>query len=220
VTRARGRRAEPPREIALPVLSRFAGAALQAHGDYEGIEFDGRDFAALAASDASFLGCRFERCGLDGIVFSRARFVESLLADVHAASLDASDSEWHDSILEDARIGAFGAAAATWTSVRVRGGKIDFLDLTDSRCSDVIFEACAIDVLDLGDSRLENVRFEVCTIGELNLSGARCSEVDLAGAELRLLRWSGDLRGVAIGRGQLVDLAPLLAAHVGLEVHD
>jgi hypothetical protein len=42
--------------------------------------------------------------------------------------------------------------------------------------------------------------------------------VDLSGARLRTLVGIESLRGAIIGYSQLVDLAPLLAAQLGLEV--
>jgi uncharacterized protein YjbI with pentapeptide repeats len=110
------------------------------------------------------------------------------------------------------------APGSTWTSVRVRGGKFDFLNLAGAKLTDVVFEGCVIGTLDLGDAEVRSLRCEGTTIDELDVPGARLADVDLSGATLRLVRGIGNLRGTTISAGQLVDLAPLFAEHLGLKV--
>lgn len=218
MARPRRERIEPASEITLPPLVAFVGASLEAEGDYEALDFVDRDFAGQAADDAAFLGCRMERCGLDDVSIRRGRITECHLADVHAVNLDVRDSIWRDSLVTGGRIGALTASGATWTAVRLRGGKLNFVDLSASRLTDVVFEGCVIGELDLADAHLQSVRFATCTVDELNVAGARLERVDLSGAALRMLRGIGSLRGAVVSETQLLDLAPLLAEHVGLEV--
>ena len=65
---------------------------------------------------------------------------------------------------------------------------------------------------------LRSVRFSDCSINELNVTEARLTKVDLSGARLRSLIGVDNLRGAIINRGQLLDLAPQLAAQLGVEV--
>ncbi len=223
MTRTKSGRAEPPRAIALPALTPFADASIESHGDYEAIEFVDLDFASLdlgrrPAEAVSFLRCRLERCGLDGVRMPRVRISECLLADVHAVSLVVSNSTWRDSLVRGARIGALTAAGATWTGVRVRGGKFDFVDLSGARLTDVVFDGCAIGSLDLGDAQVRAVRFDGATVDELTVTGARLSGVDLSGAILGAVRGVESLRGASVSPDQLIDLAPSFAAHLGIEV--
>ena len=62
------------------------------------------------------------------------------------------------------------------------------------------------------------VTFVDCTVDELDITGATLTAVDLSGARLRSLIGVESLRGAIIGEGQLLDLAPLLAAQLGLEI--
>jgi hypothetical protein len=55
-------------------------------------------------------------------------------------------------------------------------------------------------------------------VEELNVSEAGLSKVDLSGARLGKLIGVESLRGAIVGHQQLLDLAPLLAAQLGLEV--
>lgn len=218
MARTNGRRATPERQFSLPDLTAFDGDLLEARRDYDAIDFVDRDFTGQDASDARFLECRLERCCLDGLSMRRARVVESLLAEVHGASVDLTDSTWRDSRMSGGRLGAVTLAGATWTGIRVRGSKLGFVNLAGARLEDVVFEECDIGGLDARSAQLRSIAFVDCTIDELNVAGATLSKVDLSGARLRSLVGVESLRGAIVSHEQLLDLAPLLAAQLGLEV--
>lgn len=206
--------------IALPALERFAGTALEPRGDYEAVDFLDRDFTGQAAPGAAFRACHLGRCRLDGLSMPRSRMSECLVEDVSAVTIDLADSVWRDTLLVGGRVGALSAPGGRWSDVRVQGAKLDFVDLSGARLSDVVFEACVIGELDLGDAQARSVRFIDSHVGELNVEGAKLAGLDLAGAALQRLRGVESLRGAIVSREQLVDLAPLLAAHLGIEVRD
>ena len=93
-----------------------------------------------------------------------------------------------------------------------------YVNLAGAQLQDVVFEGCEIDSLDLRGAELEAVTFVDSRVDELNVAGATLSAVDLSGARLRTLVGVESLRGAIIGHSQLIDLAPLLAAQLGLEV--
>jgi uncharacterized protein YjbI with pentapeptide repeats len=218
--RTNARRAVQDRAVALPHLTRFEGDGLEPRRDYDAIDFVDRDFTGQDASDARFLECRLQRCCLDGLSMQRARVVESLLAEVHGASVDLSDTVWRDSAIAGSRLGAVTLAGATWTGIRLRGSKLGFVNLSGARLEDVVFEGCEIGTLDVRSAQLRSVGLVDCTIDELNVAGATLSKVDLSGARLRSLIGVESLRGAIVSQAQLHDLAPLLAAELGLEVRD
>jgi uncharacterized protein YjbI with pentapeptide repeats len=206
------------RPFELPHLTAFEDDLLEVRRDYEAIDFVDRDFTGQDASDARFLACRLLRCGLDGLSLRRVRIIESLLADIHGATVEMTDSTWRDSRLSGGRLGAAALSGATWTGVRVHGTKLGFLGLAGARLEDVIFEGCEIGGLDARSARLHSVAFIDCTVDELNLAGATLAKVDLSGARMRSLVGIESLRGAIVSSEQLIDLAPILAAQLGLEV--
>ena len=208
------------RGVSFPDLARFEGGLLQPRRDYDAIDFVDGDFTGQDASDARFLECRLQRCCLDGLTMQRARVVESLLAEVHGASVDFSDTAWRDSGITGSRLGAVTLAGATWTGIRVRGSKLGFVNLAGARLEDVVFEGCEIGTLDVRTAQLRSVGLVDCTIDELNVAGATLSKVDLSGARLRSLIGVESMRGAIVSQAQLHDLAPLLAAELGLEIRD
>jgi len=214
------RRPPPAVSIELPELTPFAGTALAAYADYEAVDLAGLDLAGQRADNVGLLRCRMTRCGLDELAMPRARLSECLLTECHGSAVDLTASIVRDTLLADGRIGVLSAAQSTWSSVRLRGGKVDLLDLSLGRLSDLAFEGCSIGVLDLTGARLRTATFEHCEMGELVLDDARLSDVDLTRAELRIVRGIGQLRGATLARSQLLDLAPQLAAHLGLTIQD
>jgi uncharacterized protein YjbI with pentapeptide repeats len=218
VARTDRRGATPERQISLPDLTPFDGDRLETSRDYDAIHFLDRDFTGQDASDSKFLACRLERCCLDGLRMRRARLVESLLEEVHAASVDLSDSTWRDSHLSGVRLGAVTLIGATWSGIRVRHSKLGFVNLAGARLEDVVFEKCVVEALDARSAQLRSVTFVDCAMDEINLAEATLSKVDLSGARLRSLIGVESLRGAIVSHQQLLDLAPVLAEQLGLEV--
>jgi uncharacterized protein YjbI with pentapeptide repeats len=190
------------------------------HGDYDALEFADLDLGGQDATDATFLECRLHRCRLEGAVMRRVRITESLLSDLHGASVDFADSIWRDTHVSGGRLGAVSLVGARWNGVRVRGSHLGFVNLAGAHLDDVVFEGCEIDGLDVRTAELHAVTFVDCRLDELNVSGATLSDVDLSGARLRTLVGVESLRGATVSHEQLVDLAPLLAAQVGLQVRE
>jgi uncharacterized protein YjbI with pentapeptide repeats len=206
------------RRASLPALTAFDRDTLLPDADYERIDFADLDLAGQDASGARFLECRLARCRLDGLILRRVRVIESLLEDVHGVSVDVGDSSWRDSEVSGGRLGALTLGGATWSGVRVRGSKVGFVSVAGASLEDVRFERCEIGGFDARGAGLRSVAFVDCTVDELNVSGATLANVDLSGAKLRSLIGVESLRGAIVGRRQLLDLAPLLAAQLGVDV--
>jgi uncharacterized protein YjbI with pentapeptide repeats len=218
MARTTGRKPTPEHEISLPDLTGFEGERLESGRVYDATDFLDLDFTGQDASDARFLECRLQRCCVDGLSMRRVRVVESLFVEVHGASVDFTDSTWRDCHISGGRLGAMTLPGATWTGIRVRGSKLGFLNLAGARLEDVVFEDCEIGGFDARAAQLKSIGFVNCTIDEVNVAGATLSKVDLSGAKLRSLVGVESLRGAIVSHEQLVDLAPLLAAELGLEV--
>jgi uncharacterized protein YjbI with pentapeptide repeats len=209
---------KPVRPFTLPQLTDFDGDSLEIGHDYDGILFSDLDFSGQDAGDAKFLECHIERCGVDGLVLRRARIVDSLITEIHGASVDLGNSSLRDSQMVGGRLGVLTLTGATLKCVRVKGMKLGFVNLAGSRVEDVVFEGCEIGAVDVGAARLHTVSFVDCTVHELNVSEATLVKVDVSGAELSSLIGIENLRGAIISHEQLLDLAPLLAAQLGVTV--
>ncbi len=125
---------------------------------------------------------------------------------------------WRESGISGGRLGALMLAGATWTGVRIHGAKLGFVNLAGATLEDVVFEDCEIGGLDLRAARARSVVFVDSAIDELNVAGATLAGFDLTGARMRSLVGVESLRGAIVSPSELQDLAPLLAAELGIEV--
>jgi uncharacterized protein YjbI with pentapeptide repeats len=209
-----------PAELTLPELTPHTGEPLETHGDYDAVSFTDLDLSGQNANNTRFLDCSLLRCRADGLRLRRARLVETLVADLQAVSLDLAESVWRDSLLTGGRIGAAAASSAQLMRVRLRGVKLDFLNLRGATLQDVVFQDCVLGEVDATDARLTDVDFSGSRVDTLGVRNATLTRVDLSGATLQTLSGLDHLRGALISAAQLLDLAPLLADHLGIVVRE
>ncbi|MEW2292160.1 pentapeptide repeat-containing protein [Streptomyces sp. NPDC006743] len=208
-------------EVRLPALEAYEGAGLAPDGDYDGLEFRETDFAGQDGAGARFMDCALRGCVLDDASLRRARLFDTVLTGVRGVGTDLAEATLRDVELTDARLGGVQSHGAVLERVRIRGGKIDYLNLRKARLRDVVFEGCVLVEPDFGGARLERVEFVDCVLQGVDFGGAALTDVDLRGAaRLEIARGVDRLAGAVISTGQLLDLAPVLAAELGVRVED
>lgn len=222
---ARTRATEPVRaprrpEVRLPDELRADEAGPGPDGDYDGVVFEGAELGGSDASGARFLECAVRDCSLDGARWDRARLLDTVLQAVTGAGAELAGGELRDVELLDVRLGGVQLHGARLSRVLIRGGKIDFLNLRQSSLLDVTFENCVLVEPDFGGATLERVAFPGCSVRGADFSGAHLKDVDLRdAAELQVASGAGRLGGAVISSAQLMDLAPVFAAELGVRVH-
>ncbi|WP_327306006.1 pentapeptide repeat-containing protein [Streptomyces sp. NBC_01298] len=206
-------------EVRLPELSGWEDAELEPDGDYDGLEFVEVDLAGGDGRGARFMDCALRRCVLDEAGLAKVRILDSVLDGVRGVGTDLSGASLRDVELLDARLGGVQLHGAVLERVLVRGGKIDYLNLRTARLKDVVFEGCVLVEPDFGGAVLERVEFRDCEVRAVDFTGARMTDVDLRGARaLEIARGVDALAGAVISAGQLFELAPAMAAQLGLRV--
>ncbi|MFJ1864070.1 pentapeptide repeat-containing protein [Streptomyces sp. NPDC088097] len=206
-------------EVRLPELTVWDGGELEPDGDYDGLEFADLDLVGQDGVGARFMDCALRRCALDEAGLAKARILDSVLEGIRGVGTDLSGASLRDVEVLEARLGGVQLHGAVLERVLVRGGKIDYLNLRTARLKDVVFESCVLVEPDFGGAVLERVEFRDCVLRGADLTGARLKDVDLRGAaELGIARGVEALSGAVISPTQLFDLAPALAAQLGLRV--
>lgn len=198
----------------------------QAPGAWDGMglggEFDGVRLRGAAGpldlSDVTFRDCVLEQADLSGADLTRARWDASSVEGLFADELRAGRSTWRNVMLARARVGALDLVDAKLQAVRVRGARIGRLDLRRCVVADLLTEDAIIDELDLDEARATRLAFAEVRIGRLSVHGAVLKDVDLRGAQLGAVGPVTGLRGCTITDWQLQELAPALAADLGLRV--
>ncbi|MFE6624258.1 pentapeptide repeat-containing protein [Streptomyces sp. NPDC057740] len=206
-------------ELRLPPLEPFREGELEPDGDYDGLEFREQDLTGQDGAGARFMDCALTGCALDGTRLHHARILDSVLTGLRGVGTDLAEATLRDVELVYARLGGVQLHGAALERVVIRGGKIDYLNLRKARLKDVVFEGCVLVEPDFGGARLERVEFVDCALKGVDLTGVTLAEVDLRqAAELDIARGVDRLSGAVISSGQLLDLAPVLAAQLGIRV--
>ncbi|MEV4230107.1 pentapeptide repeat-containing protein [Streptomyces bobili] len=208
-------------EVRLPPLERYDGEGLEPDGDYDGLEFGERDLSGQDGGGARFMDCALSACVLDGTRLHHARLLDSVLTGIRGVGTNLAESTLRDVELIDARLGGTQLHGAVLERVLIRGGKIDYLNLRQARLRDVVFQGCVLVEPDFGGARLERVEFVDCALKSADFTAATLTDADLRGAtELGIAGGLDRLSGAVINTGQLLDLAPILAAELGIRVED
>lgn len=93
-----------------------------------------------------------------------------------------------------------------------------YLNLRGATLADVLFEDCVIETLDLQGARAERLAIDGGAVAELLLSESTLVDVDLRATTLGSVISATALAGATIGLAQALDLAPALAAGLGIDV--
>ncbi|MET8167808.1 pentapeptide repeat-containing protein [Streptomyces sp. NPDC005329] len=206
-------------EVRLPPLEPYGGGELEPDGDYDGVELRELDLAGQDGGGARFMDCALTGCALDETRLRHTRFLDSVLSGIRGVGTDLAEATLRDVELLDARLGGTQLYGAVLERVVIRGGKIDYLNLRQARLRDVVFESCVLVEPDFAGARLERVEFVDCTLKSADFTSATLADVDLRGAvELGLAGGVDRLSGAMISSAQLLDLAPVLAAELGIRV--
>lgn len=212
-----------PPVLAAPDLGRLRDgeadelAAGEMAEDLDLVEADlsGGDLSAL-----TLLSCRFSEVFANDTDLAAARLVDCRLERLSATYLHSPRSTWRTVELLDSRIGAWELYDADVESVLIEECRLGFTNLAGTTVRDLLIRATRIDELDLSGIDAQRVRFEDCQVGTLRLHGGSLSDVDLRGLEMTVISGVGSLTGATVSSGQLTELAPLLAQHLGLRVED
>ncbi|WP_166997756.1 pentapeptide repeat-containing protein [Paramicrobacterium fandaimingii] len=184
----------------------------------DGESFTGASLADRDLADLTFSECAFTDLALGGLVCRGVRVTESTIISADGATVSAPSSTVRDVDVSHSRIGSLEGYDSRWNGVRFTGCKLGYINLRGSALADIVFEDCQIDELDLGAATAKRMSFHGCRIGTLEVPSATLTDVDLRGLDLARIVGIEGLSGAVIDEGQLLQLAPVLAAQLGIEV--
>jgi len=189
-----------------------------ADGDYERLEQTGLELIDVSAPGARFLDCRLSSSVISGGDLEGSTWRGGGVSWTRFVGTQLARSTWHGVEIDGCALSGVELFGARWRKVVVRGGMLQGVNLRQARLEDVVFEDCVLRDVDLGAATLERVQFPGCRIEQIDLTAMKARRVDLRGAQVSIARGLDRLRGVVIDHGQLMELAPMLAAQLGLEV--
>lgn len=201
-----------------PYLTAFPGP-LRPDGDHDAVHLAGAQFTDLDAGGLSLV-----QSALTDVSFTGARLRHLRLNDVWTERLRLVGCDAAESTLLDVEMGSSVLAGLElWGSslrrVAFHGCKFDSVNLRGAKLQDVHFVDCLLREADFGGARLTGVTFSGSSLDGVRLDQAKLDRVDLReAAQLRITGGVEALRGALITSAQLFDLAPALAAALGITV--
>lgn len=204
--------------VLLPELVDTEPTAVERGDNRERERFLRGDFTGADLAFTSFAECSFAGGSLSEADLRSLHLVETVLADVEATVLAAPRTTWRSVTLDRSRLGAVEIYESSWRAVEVSDCKLSYVNARGSTWQDVVFRNCVIDELDLSGAKIRRISFDGCRIGTLQLTQTVWSDADLRRADIAHLTDLAGLAGAWVSEDQLRLLAPLLAAHLKINL--
>lgn len=217
---------KPPPEVS-PAPPDLAPEHLEPHAEVllrPGLTIEDAEVEHLGAEGEAGSG-RIVHARISSGELGDGRLRNLRLVDVVAERLDAANGDWRGASLSrvelrGCRFTGVGLIEATLEDVVLDDCKLDLANFRGARLERVVFRDCVLTAADFSGAALAGVRFDHCQLEETDFNGAELTDVDLRGSDLRLGGDVAALRGAIIDTGQAIDLAPRMAASLGLRVID
>ena len=156
--------------------------------------------AGVEMDDARFVDCRFERCDLSGVRFLRLSMRRVELADCRLTGIDLGAAALHD--------------------VRFTSCKLDDANLRGVKGERITFVDTVLGGTEFAQATLEDAVFESCKLAAVDLRRAVLTGTTFPDCDLTDVLGVDGLRGTKLTMLQALQLAPRLAAELGIVVLD
>ncbi len=206
----------------LPFVTALAphSGGLAVGGEYDGAHFDQVTLDSPDAGSSRFLECAFTRVTVQDGRLRRAQFTDVWLQETRLVATDLAETDWTGVTFAGGVAAGVEAYGSRLRRVTLRGCKLDSVNFREAALTDVVFDGCTLKDVDFSGAALTRVSFPGCRLSGTDFSRARMDQADLRGAELGIIIDPGSLRGAIVTPGQLLEMAPLLAASLGITVAD
>lgn len=192
---------EPPR---LPKAPQTVDAeALRAgadEGSWTDVLVKDVRLAGVAMDDARFVDCRFERCDLSAVAFTRLSMRRVELADCRLTGIDLGAADLHD--------------------VRFTSCKLDDANLRGVRGERITFVDCVLAGTEFAQATLEDALFDSCKLAGVDLRRAVLTGSTFPESDLTDVLGVDGLKGAKVTMAQALQLAPRFAQELGVVVVD
>lgn len=203
-----------------PYLRRHDGS-LEPGGMYDSVQLRELELTDVDASGVRFLESALTATTISGGSLRAARLSDVWLQSVRLVGTTLAQTQWTDVEMVAGSLAGVQMYAAELRQVSLFGCKLDSVNLRGANLTGVSFIDCVLTEVDLGEATLSDVSFPGSRIERLRLAKAQLSAVDLTeAASVELVDGIDALRGAAITRGQLLDLAEWFAVSAGVVLRD
>lgn len=165
-----------------------------------------------------------EQCALtadaETIDLTGATILDVDVADIRAASVSLRNAGIRRLRITGGRIGTLDLSGTRIDELELRDLRIDYLSLGGAKGTDILVADSTIRTLDMPQAKLTRVAFENCRSDEVDPRGLRATDVDLRGLDADSFMDANGLRGTTLTTFQIQQLAPTIAAGLGIQIKD
>ncbi|WP_226532944.1 pentapeptide repeat-containing protein [Microbacterium paraoxydans] len=207
----------PPRVTAPDLPAVLEPAAPARGGDILGseIELTGTVDLAYATLEQCVV-----RADADAVDLTGATVVDVDMSGARIASLRMRDAGVRRVRISGGRIGTLDLSEARISELDLRDVRIDYLNLGASKVTDLEISGCTIRTIDMPQSELTRARFADTSTEEVDPRGMRAKDLDLRGLDALAFLDANSLRGATLTSFQVQQLAPVIAAGIGIQIKD
>lgn len=166
----------------------------------------------------TFLDCGLNGLNLGQVALDHARMTNTDVESCGMVKLSLVGASVFSCSFASSRLGSLDAMDGVFKAVEFVGCRIGYLNLRAASWQDVRFTDCRIEEFDAVDAELKRLALPGTTIDSINLQHARLTDVDLRGATLSSIKGVEHLAGVTMTLDQIADLAPAIAASIGIRL--
>jgi uncharacterized protein YjbI with pentapeptide repeats len=195
-------------------------ASLVSAEGYDGAHFDSGALEDADGSGSHFLECAFTGMTLQNCTLTRAEFADVWLHDTRMLSTSLARTTWRDVTFTGVAMAGVEVFDSTLRRVRFERCKLDSVNFRAADLADVVFDNCMLRNVDFTEAKITRTAFPESRLEASTLVKVTLNKVDLRGATLGITVDPVGLRGAIVTTAQLLDLAPLLAESIGIQVKD
>ncbi|MEV4775069.1 pentapeptide repeat-containing protein [Microbacterium sp. LWH12-1.2] len=174
------------------------------------------------AGSADLAYASLEQCVVtadaDTVDLTGATILDVAMTDMRVASLKLRNSGIRRLRITGGRIGTLDLSGARIAELELRDVRIDYLNLGTARAEDLEVTGCSIRAIDMPQAELTRVRFTSTRSDEVDPRGMRATHVDLRGLDALAYLDANSLRGTTLTEFQVQQLAPTIAAGLGIQI--
>ena len=215
------RRAADPQPPQLPAdLERREIRALEHDATYAEV-----DLANLALTDQHANGVTFQTAKLTGVELAGSRLehlgiTDTQLTGCDLANLQSPRASATRAAISTSRLTGIALPEAVLRDVAIRGCRVDLASFGFTRLARVTFEDCLLVQTDFLEAQLESVRFHRCDLTRSDFRGAKLEHCEFRRSDLTDVQGVDSLRGAAMEWPDIIGMAGVWAAALGIEVLD
>ncbi|KDA06267.1 hypothetical protein DC31_10435 [Microbacterium sp. CH12i] len=179
------------------------------------LELVGTVDLAYASLEQCVISAAADRIDLTG-----ATILDVDVTEIRAASVSMRDASIRRMRITGGRIGTLDLSGTRISELELRDVRIDYLSLAGAKGTDILIVESTIKALDMPQAQLTRVGFVNCRSDEVDTQGMRAANVDFRGLEADAFMDTNSLRGTTLTTFQIQQLAPTIAAGLGIQIKD